>query len=245
MTLAARSRRMLDWHEHPGLIAWATTPLGRIAVWAAASLLLAPRLGPLAPLVLPLLALAMAFPAWRIDLLALGALGVAYRFVPRGARAGPLFVLAGMLLMLAMVALVFRAARDFRRLPRWVQRHPFLILHAALYGSLALSYLLPVADGTFLCRSGGDLSNRRAVPGLAIVLCDSLGKTGLRVAEPISRSRLLLPADLGRVEHADRQRVRLLPANARGRAGGNRRGAVGRSEAHRVGLDLERAPNAW
>ena len=132
MTLAARSRRMLDWHEHPGLIAWATTPLGRVALWAASSLLLAPKLRPMAPLVLPLLTLAMAFPAWRVDLLALGALGVAYRFVPGGAHASPLLLLAGMLLMLAMVALVFRAARDFRRLPGWVQRHPFLMLHAAL-----------------------------------------------------------------------------------------------------------------
>ncbi len=145
MTLA-RSRQILDWHEHPGLIGWAATPTGRLALWAAAAVLLPSRFR---LLVLPLLALALVFPARRVDLLALGALATAYRFLPGAARAGPFFKVAGILLMLALVALVVRAARDFRRLPRPAQRHPFVILHAALYGTLALSYLLPVARGTF------------------------------------------------------------------------------------------------
>ena len=29
-------RRALDWHEQPGVVAWAATGLGRLALWAAA-----------------------------------------------------------------------------------------------------------------------------------------------------------------------------------------------------------------
>ena len=141
-------RRVLDWHEQPGLVAWVSTPVGRIALWAAAALLLPSRFR---LLVLPVLALAWVFPARRIDFLALGSLFVAYRFLPDDAKKAPLLPrLAGILLVLALVAVVVRAARDFRSLPPWAQQHPFLILHAALYGSLAASYLIPLTPGSLL-----------------------------------------------------------------------------------------------
>src|SRR5436309_2224667 len=83
-----------------GHVAWAATGLGRLALWAAAALLLPSGLR---LLVLPLFALALVFPARRIDFLALGALGVAYIHLPKPARAGPLTEAAGILLMLAIV----------------------------------------------------------------------------------------------------------------------------------------------
>ena len=141
MNLPVAVRRALDWHEDPRLIAWAATPVGRVAMWTATALLL-PNKSRL--LVLPLLALFLVFPERRTDLLALGALWILFDRLPDAARvAGPLPALAGMLLVLGVLWVVFRAARDFRKLPKWIQRYPVVILHVSLYGSVGLAYALP------------------------------------------------------------------------------------------------------
>jgi len=186
VTRSARIRRVIDWHEHPRLIAWATTPSGRLVVWVAAAVLLQTRSRMTALLVLPLLALALMFPARRIELLALGALGAAYRLLPAGARSSPLFKLTGVMLMLAVVVLVFRAARDFQKLPPWAQRHPFVLLHAALYGTLGLSFLFPIAPGTLL---GAFLTTYRAVTPFLLWRCSYMLLAGKRGSAARSRFR--------------------------------------------------------
>jgi hypothetical protein len=178
-----RPRRFLDWHERPGLVAWTTTPLGRLALWTAAALLLPARYR---LLVLPLLALALVLPARRIDLLALGALLTAYKFLPKPARAGHLTELAGILLTLAVVALVFLAARGFKDLPRWVQRHPFLILHGALYGSVVVAFVLPLPRGSFLAALAATC--RSVVPFL-VWRCSYVMLAGKRGSAATSRFR--------------------------------------------------------
>ena len=182
MTLADPPRRALDWHEHPALVAWAATPLGRLALWTSAALLLPASYR----LVLPLIALALVFPARRIDFLALGAFVTAYRMLPKPARAGLLTEMAGILLMLAIVGLVYLAARGFRDLPRWVQRHPFLILHGALCGSVVLAYALPLPRGTFLAALAA--TSRNALPFL-VWRCSYVMLAGKRGSAARSRFR--------------------------------------------------------
>lgn len=186
MNRAGRLRRILNWHEDPRLIAWAATPLGRLALWAAAVLLLTPRLRLFALLVLSLMVLALVFPARRIELLALGSLAVAYNFLPQSARAGLLPKLGGMLLMFVVIALVFRAARDFRKLPRWAQHHPFLLLHAMLYGSLLLAHALPAERGTFL---GALVTTYRHVVPFLVWRCSYVMLAGKRGSAAKSRFR--------------------------------------------------------
>jgi hypothetical protein len=183
MTVSDRSRQVLDWNEHPGLVAWAATPIGRLALWAGAALLLPSGLR---LLVLPLFALALILPARRIDLLALGAFVAAYRLLPKPALAGPLTEVAGILLMLSVVGLVFLAARGFKELPRWVQRHPFVVLHVALYGGAALVYALPIPRGTFLAALGA--ISRSAVPFL-VWRCSYVMLAGKRGSAATSRFR--------------------------------------------------------
>src|SRR5262249_50552240 len=94
--------------------------------------------------VLPLLALALIFPERRIDLLAVGSLWILFGRLPHETHAaGRLAVAASMLLAVGVLAIVFWAARHFRKLPRWIQRHPVLVLHIVLYGSVGLTYALP------------------------------------------------------------------------------------------------------
>ncbi|MGE5276404.1 MAG: hypothetical protein ACM3SU_05375 [Acidobacteriota bacterium] len=143
MTAPTGLRRILSWHEDPWLQARAATTLGRFTVWCAAAGLLPDKWR--LP-VLPFLALAQFFPGRRIELLAIGSLWVLFDRLPLSVRAlGPVRALPGMLLVLAVPATVFLAARSFGRLPPWVRRYPDVILHVLLWGGAGLAYALPAA----------------------------------------------------------------------------------------------------
>src|SRR6185369_7651158 len=133
-------RRLWRWHDEPALTAWVATPAGRAAVWLAALLLIpGPQRLPIALVLAP----ALVWPERRIDLLALGALGVLLARLPsptdpaglalRGVTA---FVVLGMLL------LAFQAARRFRELPAPVRRFPLAAVHVALVGTMVLTIVL-------------------------------------------------------------------------------------------------------
>jgi hypothetical protein len=127
--------RLWRWHDEPVLAAWVATPVGRVAVWLAA-LLLVP--GPLRIPVALVLAPTLAWPERRIDVLALASLGVLLARVP--SPADPLSLalrLATALFVLGLLFVFFQAARRFRELPEAVRRYPFVAVHVVLLGILA------------------------------------------------------------------------------------------------------------
>ena len=143
-------RRLWNWHEEPALVERAATPTGRVLLWVAAAVLV--RADMRWP-VLPLLALALASPGRRFDLLALGSLWVLYTKVPQSAHlAGPVGVGLGMLLSLGLLWLTFRAARRFADLPAAVRRRPLIWTHvtglAILAGASQATDALGIAPST-------------------------------------------------------------------------------------------------
>jgi len=142
--------RLWRWHDEPGLAAWVATPVGRVAVWLAA-LLLVP--GALRLPVALVLAPTLVWPERRIDVLALASLGVLLARVP--SPTDPLSLVlrvatAGFLL--GVLYLFFQAARRFRELPALVRRFPIATAHVVLLGmavaAVAARYALHVRHET-------------------------------------------------------------------------------------------------
>jgi len=133
-------RRLWRWHDEPALTAWVATPAGRAGVWLAALLLIpGPQRLPIALVLAP----ALVWPERRIDLLAVGALGVLLARLPSPTDPAGL-ALRGVtaLVVLGMLLLAFQAARRFRELPAPVRRFPLAAVHVALVGTMVLTIVL-------------------------------------------------------------------------------------------------------
>ena len=158
MTLADRPRRFLDWNEHPG-----THCVGGNAARPAGAV---GRSGSPAPSQISAAGPAIArggrssFRRGASTSSRWGSLVMAYKIpAETRARRTPSPRWQESCSRWPSIALVFRAARGFRDLPRWVQRHPFVVLHVALYGSVLLVYALPLPRGTFLAARGATCRN--------------------------------------------------------------------------------------
>ncbi len=136
-----------NWHEQPRLVALAATAAGRVAIALIAAALV-PRYT--AMVVAPALLLFALLPARRIEILAAaGALALALKLPPPVREAGALPALLAMVALVAVAYAVFRAARDFARLPTWARNHPQLLLHGLLLG-LAGALALAARPGGWL-----------------------------------------------------------------------------------------------
>jgi hypothetical protein len=137
-------RRLYDsirqLHEHPQLIAFAATTGGRILLWAAATLLLAPSRT--VYLVSPLLALILIAPQWRVQILSVGSIFAFYRLLAPHAL-GPAAIIGFFASVTILLYVCYLAARSYARLPRPIQRNAQILLH--LIGCLTLlsTWLLP------------------------------------------------------------------------------------------------------
>ena len=132
--------RAWRWHDEPALAAWVATPVGKVAVWLAALLLVPdPARLPVAVALAPTL----AWPARRIDVLALAAVGVLLAYIPSPVDATGL-ALRGLtaLIVLGLLLGFWQAARRFRDLPSLVRRFPIATAHAVLLGLAVGSVVL-------------------------------------------------------------------------------------------------------
>ena len=155
-TLRATWRRVGQLHENERLIAAAQLPLGGMAVWGLAFLLLPPNYG---TIVGALIGAVMIFPDRRHVILSLGALMFAcwtiredYLEFTAFSEASREFLVPVALAFIAVVALLgcsFLAARAFRTLPRAVRRRPLVWLHALLIGVVALGWALGPAGAAW------------------------------------------------------------------------------------------------
>ncbi len=71
-------RSIWHWHEHPRLVAWVSTPTGKVVLWLIATGLMPRRV---ALTVAPLVALVLIWPERRREILSVGSLWVAYRLL--------------------------------------------------------------------------------------------------------------------------------------------------------------------
>lgn len=143
MTRAATiSRSVWHWHEHPWLVAQALNPVGKVVLWMIATVLM-PRW--MAQTVAPLVVLVLIWPERRREILSLGSLWVAYRFlkVPWSADTAG-WIVFGVVVLLGLVYLVYRLARDYQRLPAIVQRHPLMTLHLGFWLAALFAWAGPV-----------------------------------------------------------------------------------------------------
>lgn len=171
MSAGERLRTVWNWHEQPLVVEHAATSIGRVAVG-----LLVAALVPLqtAFVVLPALALFAFFPGRRVEILSVGAIVVlARRLAPDVRLAGIVPTAATMLMLIALLYLVYLAAREFRRLPEAVQRTPQLWLQATLLGFLAVSTAVPWLLGVPSRRGPWLVAN-----GAAMLLPYLLWRTG-------------------------------------------------------------------
>ena len=125
----------------PFLTAAASWP-GRVLILAIATLLFPHQ----HRVVLSALLLAfMVLPARREIFLSLGSAAVLWRLAER--RAGPDAVLGTAVMVAAcgllFVWLVYQAARCFRSLPRFVQRHSQITLHALVLSAIVAAWAIP------------------------------------------------------------------------------------------------------
>lgn len=134
-------RQVWQWHEHPWLVARVATPAGKLIVWLAALGLMPQRV---AITVAPLVALVLIWPQRRREILSLGSLWVAYRFVGLPWSMDKLgWIMTGLAAALALVYLVYQLARNFQSLPGAVRRHPLLTVHLAFWLAMSLAWAMP------------------------------------------------------------------------------------------------------
>ena len=142
MKFVAAWKTIGDLHEDPKLIAFATTGTGRVVLWLISTALLWPSNRTL--WISPLLALFLARPSWRRELLCVGSVAFLYRSLAKQPvwQDTPihLTVLIGTLFM---VYAAYRIAREFRSLPNLVQRHPLVCLHVILWPLMIAAWLAP------------------------------------------------------------------------------------------------------
>jgi hypothetical protein len=136
----------------PLVIAAASWP-GRVLILATAALLFPP------PHRFVLSALLLAFlvmPVRREVFLSLGSAAVLWRIAQdrAGSDATPMTMALIAATGLMIVWLAYQAARSFRRLPSFVQRHPQVTLHAFVIAAIAAAWAIPglFAEGS---RSAG------------------------------------------------------------------------------------------
>jgi len=131
MTGLRRLAAIRDWHEQPRLIALAATPGGRLGI-----ALLAAALAPhKAMVVVPALLLFALFPARRIEILAAaGLFALALKVPPEVRQASRLSMLLAMAVLVAVIYAIYRAAREFGRLPSWAGNRSQVLLHLLLLG---------------------------------------------------------------------------------------------------------------
>lgn len=150
--------RVVQLHEHPGIVAGAQAVAGKVLVWITAIGLLAWH--DVNALMYVAFTLVLLFPERRRSLLMLVAFGLLVgKFLPN-----QLFDLAGLreslqtiglmtwikslisifIATISILTIVFAAIR-FDRLPPIVRRHPLLVLNLLVLGALALSKVPPHA----------------------------------------------------------------------------------------------------
>lgn len=135
-------RSIWHWHEHPRLVAWVSTPTGKVVLWLVATGLMPRRV---ALTVAPLVALVLIWPERRREILSVGSLWVAYRLLDLPLSKGTVGgIVLGMAAILGLVYLIYRTARDFQRLPAMVRRHPLMALHLGFWLAMFLVWTGPV-----------------------------------------------------------------------------------------------------
>lgn len=151
----SRIAALRQLHENEGLIAFAATWPGQVAVFAAACALVVPLDSMLGNTMLAALALVQIAPEQRRTILSLAGVAVIYSLLARGwdwqATADAPLIATPMPLVLGMVALVsatcfavYQIALRFQALPRFVRRRPQLWLHALV---IAVMLAVPVSGG--------------------------------------------------------------------------------------------------
>ena len=141
MSGRALYRAVSQAHEHPRLIAWASTTPGRIGVWLAALLLLWPTAA--LDAVVPVLGLVQMVPDLRTLVLGFTSPVVLFGMLSGlGVRSLTAIVL-DFALVAALLYACFRAASAYRRLPALVQRNGQIAWHALVWIGLAATWWLP------------------------------------------------------------------------------------------------------
>jgi len=131
-------------HEHPQLIQFAATPTGRVLVWVAATLLLAPS--STVYMISPLLALVLIAPRWRVQILSFGSVFALHRLLARQhVPPEAMAVLFGV--VTAVLYLCYLAARSYARLPRLIRRNAQIVLHGLALLALLSTWLVPAFLG--------------------------------------------------------------------------------------------------
>jgi hypothetical protein len=146
-------RTATSFHEHPSLVALAQTPTGRVVVWVTTAALLRPYDN--AVFIIPVIALVSLWPERRALLLSLGAVAFAigYLLEQQGVSLrtpGPAAVvptLVTLLLLVGLLYLCFRCARDWSRLPDAVRRRPQVWLHALMWAGIVAAWTVPAERG--------------------------------------------------------------------------------------------------